>query len=561
MVYNNTSSLTTYGIDIIKHGQYQHPFLKHIHIHEFFMTFENVYKQLHISVEDMQPVFYGNSQVKYPSLKSGISASQHELFRHSSDTGEWCDLDLGHLGVYMSVSSMIQDLTVPVKQNEELNCPEQRWLLDVDSEKKQGVINGNTSLQNLAKHINNYCIPKKKPLPKGLFRFKIYVGVQEKELLMLAERLNSTADIAGYTLDNLADKLDPLKASLDGRLDRITGKPLPKTPAILQASSVGKFEVSPTVKYPENAVVFIQNDPEKQASALDPMKVMQVAHSWNIEKFSEDEHPFSVVNSKKSAYDYYSPNLPEAIRIIAPIAGDANFIKQWIMSRAHFWAACLDEKKTIPHLIETKHRIGGDNNGRGTPISDATRINTNRLFDLNPKNGFSFEGKKKYYGFIDEKDPIVQHYNVFRIKQMKHFRQIVESIAIVMAGSLRMFLKLNEHGVVSYAEGYSRNKIIDILESGLGHEMLCILLQETDMSVESVEFADSQGSITGKSISTVTKNPLPWAKVYGVAEKWLAESDERSKYWSSLINSKSTSSTSKEPKQAVKVPKTFTANS
>lgn len=533
---NNKSNIKQYEITLMKQGNHQDPTMKNVHVVEFYMSLENIVNELKIGIVDQQPVDIGNSNPKFPSYKSDISQAQHEALREASDSGEFCDLHFGHLGIHINANSIKQIEGVSQKHNEVFDCPEQKWILTIDTSLKHGVMNGNTTLQNVANHFKEYCYEQGHQIPKGVLRFYTYVGVNVEQLPLLVEKLNSTADLADFAIDNMGDKLDLIKASIEGDFDYFTGKILQKTQSgLLQASASNQLTVKKTNKYPDKSVMWIQNDAERVSSSLNPISVLQAAHAWNIQQYPDvNNNPTMCVSRAGQCYNWYKKhNLPESTRAIAGIVGDANFIKQYITARAFDWGKAIDQKILIDFLIKNQIALGSLALV-GTTITEEERyrLKSGRFFLKKPKNGFSYNGKKKNYSFLSEEDQVVKTYNALSLKERDSFQEIADTIAMVMTGALRVFLEVNENGIIHYKENYNRNKIIELLESGLGHELLLILLLETDMSVQSFAMLDPEDKVmTTQSIPTVTKAPKVWKLTYDVALQWLINKDTKLTAW------------------------------
>lgn len=553
----------------MKQGNHQDPTMKNVHVVEFYMSLENIVNELKIGNVDQQPVDIGNSNPKFPSYKSDISQAQHEALREASDSGEFCDLHFGHLGIHINANSIKQIEGCSQKQNEVFDCPEQKWLLTIDTNLKHGVMNGNTTLQNVANHFKEYCYEQGHQIPKGVLRFYTYVGVTTDQLPMLVEKLNSTADLSDYAIDNMTDGLDLIKASIEGNLESYTGKILEKTQSgLLQASASNQLTVKKTNKYPDKSVMWIQNDAERVSSSLNPIAVLQAAHAWNIEQFPDvNNNPVMCVSRAGQCYNWYKKNkLPESTKAIAGIVGDANFIRQYITARAFDWAKVIDQKIVIDFLIKNQIALGSFAFVGTTIIEEERyRLKSERLFLKKAKNGFSYNGKKKNYSFLSEEDQVVQTYNALSLKERTSFQEIADTIAMVMTGALRLFLEVNENGIIHYKQNYNRNKIIELLESGLGHELLLILLLETDMSIQSYAMHNADGEVmTTQSIPTVTKAPKVWKLTWDVALQWLLKTNEKVLAWEPVLskaNKKATKVITSSPIPAAKVVRTLTANS
>ena len=243
------------------------------------------------------------------------------------------------------------------------------------------------------------------------------------------------------------------------------------------------------------------------------------------------------------------------------MVGDVAFIQQWIRARAYFWAQDLEDPNFATRLNKLGYTFGTYGNGEGDTLPALKESETNifhpkRLFAKTAKTGHSF--KVKNYSFIDSNDPIVKNFNVLQIKEMKSFQEIEKSITIVMVSALSQFLRINDSGVITYQEGYSRNQLIDLLESGLGHEMIMAILIKTSMSIATY----SQGG-PYYGISETTKQVDCWKLVYDIATTWKQNADNRKKYFEKYIqnNKKTIKATTSSPKPAAKVVRTLTANS
>jgi hypothetical protein len=566
---NNNSTIKQYEITLMKQGNHQDPIFKGVHIVEFYMSLENIVNELKIGIVDQQPVDIGNSNPKWPSFRSDISQAQHEALREASDSGEFCNLHFGHLGIHVNALSIKQIEGVSQKNNELFDCPEQKWLLTIDTALKHGVMNGNTTLQNVANHFREYCYEQGHQTPKGALRFYVYLGVDTEQLPLLVEKLNSTADLSDYAIDNMTDNLNLIKASIEGNLECFTGKILQKEQSeILQASGSNQLIVKKTNKYPDKSVMWIQNDAERVSSSINPKIVLQSAHAWNIKQFPNiNSNPTICVSNAGSCYKWYKDNtLPESTRAIAGIVGDVNFIRQYITARAFDWGRTIDQKIVIDFLIKNNLTLGSlAGSGTTIPEEERYRLTSTRFFEKKPKNGFSYNGKKKNYSFLSEDDKIIQSYKALSLKDRKEFQELVNTIGMVMTGALRVFLEVNENGMIYYKQNYSRNKIIELLECGLGHELLLTLLLETDMSVQSVVMRNEKGDVvTTQSIPTVTKMSKAWKLTYDVALQWFLKKNEKVAAWEpalSIVRKKATKVITSSPRPAAKVVRTLTANS
>ncbi|CAB4143454.1 hypothetical protein UFOVP784_148 [uncultured Caudovirales phage] len=552
--------MSKFKLNAIKYsGLYRDPVNKAVKQARAYVTFADIIHGLKIGTPE-QPVFYGESQVKHPTLGGAIANAQYENLSDAARTGDFSDLHFGHLGVHMAVAKITEGNKV---FNE--NYDEHEVQIEIETFAKgqegslicHGVLNGNTSLQLIAKWV------KENPnsgMPKGGLWFTFYLNVDPDQLYTLADRLNSTAPIQDYALDNLVDKLKYLKAGISGLVDVKTGRMLEDVGSgILQASSVGMFadEIKTSIAYPKEAVTWIQNDPILGSKALDPQELCQLGHSWNITQFQEyNNRPVICVNRKKDCYEFYREGSPDSLKIISAVAGDVAFIQQWIRARAYFWAQDLEDPNFTTRLNKLGYTFGTSGNGAGDTLPEGYIFRPKRLFAKTAKTGHSF--KVKNYSFIDSNDPIVKHFNVLKIKEMKFFQEIEKSIAIVMVSALSQFLEVNDSGVITYQEGYSRNQLIDLLESGLGHEMIMVLLNKTSMSIATY---NEGGPYYG--ISETTKQVDCWKLVYDIATTWKLNADNRKKYFEKYTqnNKKTIKAITSSPKPAAKVVRTLTANS